>query len=136
MTLVCLFHGNAQKIFGEAWIIPQNSKVYLYAIANRRGGTEKAPPKSEAVPRRETMKIMLLAAAAALSLGVGSAYANESGGQAGGYVYPNYQFPTHNAPPAVAAQNGQASQLFVTHSQTLNNGTWLFPPDQFGGGNN
>jgi hypothetical protein len=82
------------------------------------------------------MKIMLLAAAAALSLGVGSAYANESGDQAGGYVYPDYQFPTHNAPPAVAAQNSQGSQLFVTHSQTLNNGTWLFPPDQFGGGNN
>jgi hypothetical protein len=86
--------------------------------------------------RRETMKTMLLAAAAALSLGVGSAYANESGPQAGGYVYPNYQFPTHNAPPAVAAQNGQASQLYVTHSETVNHGTWLFPPDQFGGGNN
>jgi len=48
----------------------------------------------------------------------------------------NYQFPTHNAPPAVAAQNGQASQLYVTHSETVNHGTWLFPPDQFGGGNN
>ena len=80
------------------------------------------------------MKTMLLAAAAALSLGVGSAYANES--ESGGYVYPNYQFPTHNAPPAAAAQNGQASQLYVTHSETVNHGTWLFPPDQFGGGNN
>jgi hypothetical protein len=39
----------------------------------------KAPPKSEALPRRETMKIMLLAAAAALSLGVSAAYAD--GGQ-------------------------------------------------------
>jgi hypothetical protein len=36
----------------------------------------------------------------------------------------------------VAAQNGQASQLYVTHSETVNHGTWLFPPDQFGGGNN
>ena len=80
------------------------------------------------------MKTMLRAAAAALSLGVGSAYANE--GQAGGYVYPSYQFPTHSAPPAVAAQNGPASQLYVTHSQNLNHGTWLFPPDQFGGGDN
>jgi len=82
------------------------------------------------------MKTMLLAAAAALSLGVGSAYANESGGQAGGYVYPNYQFPTHNAPPAAAAQNGQGTGTYVTQSQTLNHGTWLFPPDQFGGGSN
>jgi hypothetical protein len=73
---------------------------------------------------------------APLSLGVGSAYANESGPQSGGYVYPNYQFPTHSAPPAVAAQNGQASELYVTRSQNLNHGTWLFPPDQFGGGDN
>jgi hypothetical protein len=36
----------------------------------------------------------------------------------------------------VAAQNGQASQLYVTHSETVNHGTWLFPPDQFGGGSN
>jgi hypothetical protein len=39
------------------------------------------------------MKTVLLAAAAALSFGVGSAYANESGDQSGGYVYPDYQFP-------------------------------------------
>ena len=55
MSLVCLFHGNAQKISSEAWIIPQNSKVYLYAIANRRGGTEKAPlKKSEALLRKRS----------------------------------------------------------------------------------
>ena len=35
------------------------------------------------------MKTALLAAAAALSLGIDSAYANESG-QAGGYMYPGY----------------------------------------------
>ena len=80
------------------------------------------------------MKTMLLAAGAALSLGVGSAYAIES--ECGGYVYPNYQFPTHNAPPAAAAQNGQGTGTYVTQSQTLNHGTWLFPPDQFGGGSN
>ena len=77
------------------------------------------------------MKTMLLAAAAALSLGVGSAYANESDAQAGGYVYPNYQFPTHNAPPAAAAQNGaqngQGIGAYVTNSS---HGTWLFPPNQ------
>ena len=79
MTFVRLFHETAQNLYRGRGIIPQSSKVYLYAIANRRGGTEKAPPKSEAVPRRETMKIMLLAAAAALSLGVSAAYAD--GGQ-------------------------------------------------------
>ena len=83
------------------------------------------------------MKTMLLAAAAALSLGVGSTYASESGSQAGGYVYPDYQFPTQTAPSAATAQNGQATQLYVTHSQAApNHGTWLFPPDQFGGGDN
>ena len=73
------------------------------------------------------MKTMILAAAAALSLGVGSAYANESDAQAGGYVYPNYQFPTHNTPPAAAAQNGQGIGAYVTNSSQ---GTWLFPPNQ------
>jgi len=73
------------------------------------------------------MKTMLLAAAAALSLGVGSAYANESGPQSGGYVYPDYQFPTHNAPSAAAAQNGQGIGTYVTNSS---HGTWLFAPNQ------
>jgi hypothetical protein len=77
--------------------------------------------------RRKTMKTMLLAAAAALSLGVGSAYANESGPQSGGYVYPDYQFPTHNAPSAAAAQNGQGIGTYVTNSS---HGTWLFAPNQ------
>ena len=121
MTLVCLFHGNAQKISSEAWIIPQNSKVYLYAIANRRGGTEKAPPKSEAVPRRETMKIMLLAAAAALSLGVGSAYAGDGDGPVANTQFTELprvvaQAPVQNAPAVATARNGQAIGTYVTHS--------------------
>jgi hypothetical protein len=73
------------------------------------------------------MKTMLLAAAAALSLGVGSAYAAENGPQADGYVYPDYQFPTHRTPPAAAAQNGKGIGAYVTNSS---HGTWLFPPDQ------
>ena len=39
------------------------------------------------------MNTVLLAAAAALSLGVGSAFAADSQGQAGGYAYPDYVFP-------------------------------------------
>jgi hypothetical protein len=66
------------------------------------------------------MKTKLLAAAAALSVSVGSAYANESGSQAGGYVYPDY-------PPAAAAQNGQGIGAYMTNSS---HGTWLFPPNQ------
>ena len=76
------------------------------------------------------MKTMLLAATV-LSLSVGSAYANESGGQAGGYVYPAYQFPTQSAPPVVTAPSGQAVHAYVTNS---NHGTWLFAPDQNGDG--
>ena len=40
------------------------------------------------------MKIMLRAAMMALSIStIGAAYASDSQGQAGGYVYPDYVFP-------------------------------------------
>ena len=71
------------------------------------------------------MKTMLLAAAAALSLGVGSAYAKDS------YVSPDYQFSTQSAPSVATAPSGQAIQ---THVASSNRGTWLFPPDQNGNG--
>jgi hypothetical protein len=76
------------------------------------------------------MKTMLLAATV-LSLGIGSAFANESGGQAGGYVYPDYQFPAQSAPSAATAPSGQAVHAYVANS---NHGTWLFAPDQSGDG--
>jgi hypothetical protein len=79
------------------------------------------------------MKTMLLVAAAALSLGIGSAYASESEGQSGGYAYPDYQFPMQKAPSVGAAQNGGGIQTYVTQSS---HGTWLFPPSQNGGGGN
>jgi hypothetical protein len=85
---------------------------------------------------------MLLAAAGALSLGIGSAYADQTGGAAGGYVYPDYVFPgavyagaetpLRNAPPVARTQNGRAAQIFGTHAQSQ--GIWLFPPNQVGGG--
>jgi len=85
------------------------------------------------------MKTMLLAAVAALSLGIGSAYAGDGEGPAGGYVYPDYIPPGATAYPAMKgqvapAQNGGAVRIFGTHSQGL--GTWLFPPNQTGGGGN
>ena len=88
------------------------------------------------------MKTMLLAAAAALSLGIGSAYAGDGEGPAGGYVYPGYivpgsiyggaQIPVQNTPRTAAAQNGQATHIYGTHSQSQ--GIWLFPPNEAGGG--
>jgi hypothetical protein len=78
------------------------------------------------------MKTMLLAAAAALSLGIGSAYADSEGG-----TIPNSWFtelpgvtpslPVQQVPSAVAAnQNGAATRVFVTgHGST----TSLFPPN-------
>jgi hypothetical protein len=78
------------------------------------------------------MKTMLFAAATVLSLGVGSAYANES--QSGGYVYPEYQFPTQSAPSAAAtAPSGQAVHAYIANSS---HGTWLFPPNQNSDGTN
>jgi hypothetical protein len=77
------------------------------------------------------MKIMLLAAAAVLSLSAGSAYANNSDSQAGGYLYPDYQFPTETAPSVATAPGNQATQGQVTHTYITNSnhGTWLFPPN-------
>jgi hypothetical protein len=87
------------------------------------------------------MKTMLLGAAAALSLGIGSAYAGDGQGPAGGYVYPGsifagsvYAGAVQNAPPVATAQSGQATHIYGTHSQKQ--GVWLFPPDQTGGGDN
>jgi hypothetical protein len=74
------------------------------------------------------MRTMFLAAAAALSLGIGSAFATESS-QASGYAFPDYQFPTvQQAPSAATAQNGQAVHVYATTSAS--HGTWLFPPNQ------
>ena len=90
------------------------------------------------------MKTMLLAAAAALSLGVGSAYAAGGGGVAGGYVYPEYVFPgsvyagtpttAHSSARLPTAQNGAATHIYGTHSESQ--GIWLFPPNNAGGGSN
>jgi hypothetical protein len=112
-------------------IIPERSKAYLPTIANGAMQQKKAP-KARPYLRRETMKTMLLAAAAALSLGVSSAYAD--GGQG---TLPNTYFtelpgvvahaPVQNAPAVATARNGQAIQTYVTNSS---HGTWLFAPNQ------
>ena len=80
------------------------------------------------------MKTMLLAAAAALSLSAGAAYANEGGPEANTFftelpgVVAQAQVP--NAP--AYAQNGQTTQQAQNaqgaHSTQSGHGPWLFPP--------
>jgi hypothetical protein len=87
--------------------------------------------------RRETMKTTIFAAVAALSLGIGSAYA-ETGG-----TIPNTFFtqlpgvtaktPAQNVPAAATTQDGRAVDAYVTQSSR---GTWLFAPSQNGDGTN
>jgi hypothetical protein len=87
------------------------------------------------------MKTMLFAAATALSLSIGSAYAAQ--GPVDGYVYPDYitpgsvyaGAPTSVQTTSVTAQNRRAVHTYVTHSQS-SQGIWLFPPSQAGGGSN
>jgi hypothetical protein len=81
------------------------------------------------------MKTMIIAAAAALSLGVGSAYADSEGGQVANTQFTELpgvvsQAPVQNA-PAIAKQNGQAVHAYVANSSR---GTWLFQPNQNGDG--
>jgi len=81
------------------------------------------------------MKTMIIAAAAMLSLGAGSAYADSEGGQIANTQFteaPGFlaQAPVQNAPAIATAQYGQAIQTWVTQSSR---GTWLFPP--YSGGN-
>ena len=81
------------------------------------------------------MKTMLLAASAALTLGIGSAYADSTGG-----TIPNTFFnqlpgvaekaPAQTVPASAAAQGGP--HAYVTQS---GRGTWLFPPNDGGGTN-
>ena len=78
------------------------------------------------------MKTMLIAAAAALSLGIGSAYAGDGDipqaetffTQLPGVIA---QAPVQNAPSVATAQNGQAVRAYVSNA---NRGTWLFQDNQ------
>ena len=93
------------------------------------------------------MKTMLLAAAAALSLGVGSAYANEGGPEANTFFteLPGVvaQADVPNAPTYAQrgqvqtqqAQNGQATHGYGVYSTQSSRGTWLFPPTGNAGAN-
>ena len=81
------------------------------------------------------MKTMIIAAAAALS--IGSAFAGEDGGINANTEFTDLpgviaQAPVQNAPAVATAQNGQAVQAYVAQSS---HGTWLFAPRDGGGAN-
>jgi hypothetical protein len=73
------------------------------------------------------MKTMLLAAAAMLSIGIGSAFAASEGGSSADTLFTELpgvmaQAPVQNAPAVATARNGQAVQTYVTRSSQ---GTWF-----------
>jgi hypothetical protein len=119
-------------------IIAQSDQDYLTAVTGTNRGRMTNLQMLRAKrgqPRRKTMKTMLLAAAAALSLGIGSAYADSEGGQIANTQFtsiPGFlaQAPAQNAPAVATAQNGRTAQTYATQSS---HGTWLFPPHAAGG---
>ena len=83
------------------------------------------------------MKTMFLAAAAALTLGIGSAYAGDGEGPVANTQFTEIpgvvsQAPVQNVSPEATAQNDQATQTYVVRS---NRGTCLFAPNANGGAN-
>jgi hypothetical protein len=73
------------------------------------------------------MKTMIPAAAAILSIGIGSAFAASEGGSSADTFFTELpgvmaQAPAQNAPAVATARNGQAVQTYVTRSSQ---GTWL-----------
>jgi hypothetical protein len=82
------------------------------------------------------MKTLFLAAAAALSLGAGAAYASEGGPVANTFFteLPGViaQAPAQDVPSVARAQSGQVAHVYVTRSQ--GQGTWLTQPSDGGNG--
>ena len=80
------------------------------------------------------MKTMILAAAAALSLSAGAAFAEENGDTIANTQFTSItgvlaQAPVQNQTSAVA----QSGQVHINATQS-NHGTWLFPAYQGGNG--
>ncbi len=81
------------------------------------------------------MRTLFLAAAAALTLTAGVAYAGEGEGTVANTQFtqlPGVLAQVQNAPVVATAQNGQEAEVYVTQS---NYGTWLFAPNDGGGAN-
>jgi hypothetical protein len=133
-------------------IIAQRQETHLSRIADDAMEQTPDPFKRGRKTRRETMKTMLLAAAAALSLGVGSAYADGGDGTIANTQFTELpgvvaQAQVPNAPTYAQngqqnrqaqtqqAQNGQAAHGYGVYSTQSSHGTWLFAPDPNGGSN-
>ena len=132
-------------------IIAQRQETHLPAIADDAMEQTPDPLKRGRKMRRETMKTMLLAAAAAFSLGVGSAYADGGDGPAANTFFTELpgvvaQAQVPNAPvyaqngqqnqaQTQQAQSGQAAHGYGVYSTQSSRGTWLFPPNANAGAN-
>jgi len=85
------------------------------------------------------MKTIMLAAAAALSLGIGSAYADGGEGPTANTFFTELpgvvaQAQVQQAPRTLAAnQGGAAVNTYATTAHS--SGTWLFQANETGGGN-
>jgi hypothetical protein len=83
----------------------------------------------------DTMKTTLLAAVAAIGLGIAPAFAADMQSNSG-YTYPNF-WGTETTPQAPVAKapvqsNGASVGVYATQSS---HGTWLFPPNPNSGAN-
>ncbi len=83
------------------------------------------------------MRTMIIAAATALSLGTGVAYADGGDGTIANTRFTQLpgvvaEAPVQNAPAVATAQSGQAVHAYITQS---NRGTWLFAPNGNQGAN-
>jgi hypothetical protein len=128
-------------------IAPRKGETHLQPIANgamqQNGWPNGMLPNyllAVANQERETMRIMLRAAIAALSFAsIGPAFAGEGdGGTVANTFFTDLpgvvaQAPVQNAPAVATAQNGQAMHAYITQS---GRGTWLFAPNPNGDGTN
>ena len=131
-------------------IIAQRQETHLPAIADDAMEQTPDPLKRGRKTRRETMKTMLLAAAAAV--GIGSAYADGGDGPAANTFFtelpgvvaqaqmPNVPAYAQNGQQNRQAQtqqvqSGQAAHGYGVYSTQSSHGTWLFAPDPNGGSN-
>jgi hypothetical protein len=81
------------------------------------------------------MKTLFLAAAAVLSLGIGSAYADGGGTGPTMFTMIEAQLQTKPAAPARATRTGGPA-TYVYSTMPQRQGTWLFAPTQNDGGAN
>src|SRR4051794_24349594 len=106
----------------RGWIIAPKWEAYLSAVANGAMQQKGGPAQRGPSVRRETMKILIRAAFAALSFAsIGSAIAGEGEGTIANTRFTELpgmvaEAPAQNAPAVATAQNGQAVQAYVTKS--------------------